>query len=233
MKLGYGLDIDLLPGHVPLEQWRVERPDDPILDEHLRLYNGAVHFVFDPENVEYLEFLDRCRRDSKALERALRVELRNRDVHIWTSRRSRPAYAKEYRRMGLLIRPVYLKSYDNSAITPETRMQGDDDCDVYVLHFDIAGNFHGLRYWTPSEDADDGHVIVRRRMLVQSCLLELKDFFTANYGNWQAIAQPIAEKLEAGKWMFTDEVNSILGDPKGEWPCRWEPSFRRAQVYRS
>lgn len=175
------------PGYEKLSVFR--DPTDPEIKDKVRWLANSVAFIFDPENLEYLDFLQVCREDSLKLRKALKVELAKRGAKIWLEGGRLPQAKKDFCKMNFLIRPPFFESYDTS-INPEKRMQPDDNSDNFILHFDSDHTLQEVRWWA-------GHGKRNlMRVLVNEDLKKEVDFFKQNYGQWEAIAKKMAEILE-------------------------------------
>jgi hypothetical protein len=178
----------------------LEEALNPTIKDSVRWLNRNVAFVFDPGNAEYLEFLERCRVDSRSLAKALDQELKERGVPVWLKAEDKmPRSKTHFRKMSFLIRPPFFSS--NQAKSHENRMQKDSDRSNFILHFDEDHTLQIVRFWKP--DAVEGESESRRvyktlgiRLGITMALENEKEFFKENYGKWEVIAKKVADILE-------------------------------------
>lgn len=153
-------------------------------------------FAFDPENSEYIKFLQQCRNDTKLFNESLSQELKKRGMPVWIKRNKIPKNKSAYRKMGILIRPPFFSSGENK--TTETRMQEDNEKDNFILHVDQEHNVQCIRWWRiqNAKDISTGLIKTRFRELFEKHLENEKEFLKAHYGNWPVLASRIVDIIQ-------------------------------------
>lgn len=181
------------PGYMPLSEYANDHPEIHYVDdiqEPIRWLNQSIGFVFDPNNIEYLEFLANCREDTKALAAALHLEFAQRGLSVWVKRSRKPAAKKNYRDINFLIRPPFFSSREEK--NENNRMQ-DSDEDNFVMHFDEDAELQVVRNWKPSPKTEKATNISAFRKFVAGHMEENHQFFKEHYGDWQAFAVRVAD----------------------------------------
>jgi hypothetical protein len=192
------------PGYQTIEAWKEAHPDEKPAKEVVR-WRGAIGYVLDPENPEYRAFSERCKEDTRSFEKALRKELRARNLPVWSIRIPKRAYSKDYREMGFLIRPPFFTS--TVAKDETNRMQPDDDKDIFALHFDEEHSLQEVRHWKPQAVGYSAHYVTALRSTIHNELLKDRDFFSEHYGEWDAMAGKVCDILETIK--IADRVEQL------------------------
>lgn len=159
-------------------------------------FKNRIAFLFDSENPEYLQFLQKCKEDTKQLSKALETELKRRNTPVWIGRGRVPKYKSHFRQMGFLIRPPFFYSSEEKG--PENRMQKDNDRDNFILHFDQDHNLQLIRFWVVKGKGDIRELRFRNmfRHYFEAKVSEQGDYLKAHYGDWQMMASKIADVIE-------------------------------------
>lgn len=172
--------------------------DELSLSEHdlekLRFsYRQRLAYFFDCQNVEYQIFLENCRLDTQYLEKALLNIYQKRNLPIWPMRKNRPVEKKHFRRVQLIIRPPFFKSAITK--TADNRMQRDNHNDLIMLHLDQAKRIQTVRWWSvPQSEPTEFQRNVFRHFF-SAFLAKDRDFFQQYYGQWDILADKIADHL--------------------------------------
>ena len=77
--------------------------------------------------------------------------------------------------------------------TPNKMQWSGSNKDNFILHYDQEYNFISARTWKAGldEDTTDWRISINNAIHLE------RDFFTKNYGDWEAMAQKIAEIIKA------------------------------------
>lgn len=171
--------------------------DIDVLKDRIRWLNNAVCFVFDPENGEYLDFLQQCRNDTAALSLALEQEFSNRVMPFTTQTSKKIKGSKaSYKRVSFLIRPVFFSTEIDTQKTDKNRWQSHPDRDVLVLHFDPAHNFQFSRCNVPTNIDPCNLGSYELRNILSGIICEHAREMSECYGAWKAMASQICDYIK-------------------------------------
>ncbi len=191
-------EIVLPPGYEPVDIEEIinELMDNPRLRDRIREFRGSLYFLFDPENESYGKFLEQCKSDTKELAKALQQEIDKREMRVW-AKGNRPSGRKRtYSEMNFLIRPPFLKSFVSQWDKAHHRMQKSDRRDDFVLHIDTDHRLQMIRSFGAESEYQGMEINERRRRLGATLELYLRDDFQKIYGQWEVIAQRIADAIQ-------------------------------------
>lgn len=162
------------------------------LRERLRWFEGEHPFLFDDNDAEFKEFLDRCKQETKLLQKALQAEFDSRGKKILAERKSKPGARKQSQRITFMIRPPFLSS--NMAKSGDNRWQQEGREMSFIIHVDESHAVQRVRSWQKPEEQSQQILV---SMLIADTLEqpEAKEFLKKNYGNWGAMAKTIADTV--------------------------------------
>lgn len=180
--------------------------------ERLRFsYRQRIAYFFDCQNTEYQRFLESCRLETQCLEKALLDIYQKRGLPIWPMRKNRPVEKRHFRRVRLIIRPPFFKSAVTK--TADNRMQRDNHNDLIMLHLDQSKRIQTVRCWSvPQSEPAEFHRNVFRYFF-SVFLAKDRDFFQQHYGQWDIIADRVADHL----------VNCLELEKRSQMPSISEP----------
>lgn len=187
-------EVSLPSGYEPVDVGRIT--ENPELRARIRQLHGKFYYLFNAKDAGFLEYLAKCKEDTKELAKALQQELDGRGIAVWARGDHASGSRRKNPKMNFFIRPPFLKSFVSDWEKAHKRMKKDDRCDNFVLHLDPQHRLQMVRHMGAEIDSSRMMEINNRRTQLGGTLEIYLQDMESMYGQWERIAQKMADAIE-------------------------------------